>query len=138
VFRNITNQPLYRIVDPNVAASGITFSDAYVGLALDPDIGNADDDWLSYDESLPAVYAYDANFAEGGFGAQQGTPGLLGMRVLRAPAGAHAVLNGWANTGQFSFDWQAGDNTQFAGYGMLSGTGSYSPDHPGATVGHLP
>lgn len=138
VFRNITDRPLYRIVDPYVPAGGITFDDAYVGLALDPDVGGAEDDWLSYDESLSAVFAYDADFAEGTFSTQQSSPGLIGMRLLRAPAGAQAVLNGWANTGQMTFDWRAGDNSQFTGYGMLSGTSSYSPDHPGPTIGHLP
>ena len=138
VFRNITDQPLYRKVDPGMSAGGVAFSDAYVGLALDPDIGGADDDWLSYDETLNAVFAYDADFAEGGFSTQQNAPALLGLRLLRAPAGAQAVLNGWVNEVQSSFDWRAGNASQAAGYGMLSGEASYVPDHPGDLVGHLP
>lgn len=138
VFRNITHEPLYRIVDPFVPVAGTTFFDAFVGLALDPDIGGADDDWLSYDEALAAVFAYDADFAESGFTTAPNAPALLGLRLLQAPAGARTILNGWANTEQTAYDWRAGDSSQFAGYGMLSGTGSFTPDHPGDLVGHLP
>lgn len=140
-YRNISRDPLYHIVDsdPEVVAQGVTWTDAYIGLALDPDIGAADDDWMSYDESLGAVYAYDAAFLEGGFSTQQSSPALVGVRVLRAPAGAGTVLNGWTNVTQGTTgDWQAGTQSQVNGYGMLSGLSSYAPDHPGTLVGHLP
>lgn len=140
-YRNITNDPIYRILDADseVQTTGITYTDAYIGLALDPDIGNAEDDWLSYEPSLSSVFAYDASFSEPGFTTQSNAPALVGLRVLRAPAGAGAVLNGWINTPQTP-DWQAGFNSQISiGYPMMSGIQvPFAPDGQGLLVGHMP
>lgn len=136
-FRNITADPLYGTTDPSVvAAGGVTFDNCYIGLALDPDIGEASDDWLSYDGAQSTVYAYDANFSEPVFTVQPNTPALVGLRVLDKPAGTDVVLNGWAV--EYTADWQAATTSQVAGYGMLSGLQSYAPDQPGTTIGHLP
>jgi hypothetical protein len=136
-FRNISDEPLYELVDPAIAAlPGITWEDAFVGLGIDPDIGQSADDWLSYDPATSTVYAYDAAFSEPGFTTGQAAPALVGLRVLRAPEGTGVVLNGWIR--ETGGDWNAGTTSQIAGFGMLSGTAAYSPDHPGAVVGHLP
>jgi hypothetical protein len=133
-FRNISAEPLYQILDREVPAAGVTWEDAYIGFSIDPDIGNATDDWVSYDPALDAVYAYDASFSEAGFGSRPSGPGLVGLRVLRAPVGSGVVLNAWEGLR----DWTAGSTTQASGYGMLSGTASFQPDYPGSEVGYLP
>jgi len=140
-FRNITNEPLYKIVDQALAQSGgIVYENAFIGLALDPDIGTADseadDDWVSYDGERATVFAYDAGFRVGGFTVDPNAPALVGLRVLERPAGTRTALNAW--TRQTASDWQGGTTSQTAGYAMLSGTQSYTPDHPGTLVGHLP
>ena len=139
-YRNISNSPLYAIVDPGVGQVGVTFEDAYIGLAVDPDIGSndseSDDDRVTYDAEAATVYAYDAGFLVPGFTVNQNSPGLVGLRVLERPAGTAVSLNAW--TRQTAVDWQGGTTTQVAGYGMLSGLQSYTPDHPGTTIGHLP
>ena len=132
-YRNISTEPLYRILDAGIAAGGTTWQNAYIGLALDPDIGAAADDWVSYDPALDAVYAYDSNFTEGSF-TNATAPGLLGLRVLRAPPGTDVVLNTW----EALRDWSAATTSQATGYGMLSGTTVFAPDHPGTQVGYLP
>ena len=134
-FRNITTTPEYLSLDPFLPVEGITFTDAFIGLALDPDIGEADDDWLSYDPALDMAFVYDAHFAEGAFsGGDASAPGLVGVRVLRAPAGTTVMLNGWLNPG----DWQAGTSTEGTGFGMLSGRSVYAPAHEDPRIGHLP
>lgn len=134
-FRNITATPEYLALDPFIPETGITFTDAYIGLALDPDIGDADDDWLSYDPDLDMAFAYDAGFAESGFSGGSATaPGLVGLRALRAPAGTTVMLNGWINQA----DWVAGEATEVLGFGMLSGRSVFGPAHEHPRIGHLP
>lgn len=138
-FTNITNTPLYGIVDRAATLNGgITYSDVFIGLAADPDIGDAGDDWTSYDPSTNIVCGYDAAFSEGSFSAERNTPGIVGLRVLRAPTGAEVRLNSWVNSSQTALDWQAGTTSQIHGYGMISGTDAYPPDEPGLLMGHLP
>jgi hypothetical protein len=133
-FRNVTATFEYLAIDPFTPEGGTTFTDAYIGLALDPDIGAADDDWLSYDPALDMVFAYDARFAESGFGGSASAPGLVGMRALRAPAGTTVLLNGWPSQG----DWGAGTVSEGAGFGMLSGRAVFVPAHDDPRIGHLP
>jgi hypothetical protein len=137
-FRNVTNETDYQQLDPFVAAAGVTISGAYIGLLLDPDVGESGDDWLSYDPELDMVYAYDARFSEPLFaGAASTAPGLVGMRVLRAPEGTQAILNGWMSAGS-SADWRAGQTSEWFGLELLSGAGSFSPVHSDPRIGHLP
>jgi hypothetical protein len=133
-FRNVTATPAYRAVDPG-PPTGITFQDAFMGLALDPDIGEAEDDWLSYDPDLDMAFVYDARLAESGFrGGAATAPGLVGLRALRAPAGTTVMLNGWTNSG----DWSALEGTEAVGFGMLSGRAVFAPAHDHPRIGHLP
>src|SRR5690606_39206665 len=86
-FRNITNNPAYRRVDPQ-PAEGVTYTNAYIGFVLDIDIGESEDDLVSYDPDLGLVFAYDFNLREAGFQAGWAErPGLVGVRVLEAPVG---------------------------------------------------
>ncbi|MGD8279069.1 MAG: PEGA domain-containing protein [Gemmatimonadota bacterium] len=139
VFRNITNDPLYAALDPTVPPSGLTFDKVWVGFLLDPDVGEPADDMLSYEPDLNLVFAYDADFNEtrlgGGFNR---APGLIGLRMFEVPAGATVVMNGWTSQGTGSQDWNAGEISEKLGYGMLSGTGVFSPDHQSPRLGHLP
>ena len=137
-FRNITGSSAYQLIDPFVTGSGITFTDAYIGMVFDTDIGEHRDDWLSYDPALDMVFAYDGRFAEPAFqGDGTIAPALVGVRALRAPAGSTVVLNGWADGGEGS-DWTAGTITELAGFGMLTGRTAYQPSHPDPRIGHLP
>jgi hypothetical protein len=138
VFHNITGEPRYRLVDPHLPEAGLSFHNAYIGFALDADIGTSTDDLLSYDLDLNMAFAYDARFQESGFGGGYNIqPGLVGLRVLEAPAATTVVLNGWARqTG--AGDWFAGTTNEGTGWGMMSGLRVYSPDHPNPRIGHLP
>lgn len=105
-FTNVTDQTSYVLADP-AAAGGITFTDAFVGFALDADVGVSEDDLVGYDAD-PArlmVYVYDSEFAEASFSADwQTRPGLVGLRVAEAPAGATVRMNAWPR----DLDWKAG------------------------------
>jgi len=139
VFRNITNSPLYAALDPTVPAGGVTFDKVWVGFLLDPDIGEPTDDMLSYEPDLNLSFAYDSDFDETKFGGGfNRAPGLIGLRMFDVPAGATVVMNGWTSQGTGSFDWNAGEISESIGYGMLSGTGVFSPDNPSPRIGHMP
>jgi hypothetical protein len=139
VFHNITADPLYQLVDPFMPAGGITFRSAYVGFALDPDIGTTTDDLLSYDLDLNLAFVYDARFEESGFtGVYRQQPGLVGLRMLDAPPTATIVMNGWARQVGVGGDWFAGMANEGTGWGMMSGRRVYAPDHAHARIGHLP
>jgi hypothetical protein len=139
-FRNVTDRESYRASDPVIRPGGVRFERAFIGFALDADIGVAADDLFTYDPDLNAVIAYDAAFREdeysGGFASK---PGLVGLRILDAPAGTRRILNGWPNIlgGNPIGDWGAGRGSEGAGYIILSGTRSYTPDHPEDIIGHL-
>jgi len=140
-FRNVTNEVDYFRWASNVTPAALTYTNAYIGFIMDPDVGDAADDWVSYDESLSSVFAYDAAFFESGFldGAAR-APALIALRALRIPNGTHVVLNAWnrvSPTGG-SGDWGGGLTTEQTGFNMLTGAQSYAPDHPSAAIGHLP
>lgn len=143
-FRNITNDPLYGRMDP-MPEGGVTYTDAYIGYVLDPDIGDdggADDDLVSYDPSLGLVFAYDSNFRESGFTAGWADrPGLIGLRLLEAPPGTNPILTAWPNPA----DWYSGvigvvDEAD--GWWWLAGRqheiSSSFPDHPDGRIGFAP
>jgi hypothetical protein len=139
VFRNITHEPLYAALDPTVPGGGLTYDQVWIGFMLDPDIGTSSDDALSYDRDLDMAFAYDARFDEADFqeGFNRG-PGLVGLRMVQAPAGTRVIMNGWTSQGVNSADWFAGQVSERTGWQMLSGTRSYSPDHSDPRIGHLP
>ncbi len=137
-FTNITNNPLYRSLDNTIPAGGLSYDQAYIGFLLDPDIGISSDDMLSYDPDLNMAFAYDFRFEENDFqaGYNRG-PGLVGLRMVEAPAGTRIILNGWTTTAP-DFDWVAGQISEPTGWLMLSGTKSFDKDHPDPRIGHLP
>jgi hypothetical protein len=138
VFHNITAEPLYQLVDPFVPSGGITLLSAYVGFALDPDIGTSTDDLLSYDLESSMAFAYDARFEEGDFGdGFNRRPGLVGLQMVEAPANANVILNGWSRQTGLG-DWSAGDASEGTGWGMMSGRRVYAPDHVNPRIGHTP
>lgn len=139
VFRNVTHDPLYAALDPTVPAGGIAFEQAWVGFMLDPDVGTASDDALSYERDLDLVYAYDVRWDENNFGGGYArAPGLIGLRMLNAPPDATVMLNGWTSQGAGSQDWVSGQLNERNGWNMLSGLRPFSPDHPDRRLGHLP
>lgn len=139
VFRNITGDPLYRLVDPNVPDDGMTFPNTYVGFALDADVGDSADDYLSYDLDHDLAFIYDATFEESGFDREhRNRPGLIGLRMLDAPPGATVVLNGWARAPGAATDWNAGRLNEGTGWGMMSGQRVYAPDHDDLRIGYMP
>jgi hypothetical protein len=139
-YRNITNRESYRAADPVVPSAGLIFNNVYLGFGMDPDIGNANDDMVTYEAPLDMVYAYDSNFFEEIFNAvNSATPALIGLKLVSVPAGATKALNTWPQTfGNGSGDWSAGTNTERGGFSMISGLRSLTPDHPGQQIGHVP
>jgi len=138
-FRNITNTPSYQAVDPIVPTEGLTYNAVYVGFALDPDIGLADDDAITYDPTQDMVYAYDMNFQESSFGADGARPALVGLKLMEGPGGGAVVaLNAWPK----AYDWAAGDPTrpERIGWGVLSGLKPLPglADITGQQLGHAP
>jgi hypothetical protein len=133
-FRNVSDEPMVHLFAPHIPVAPVTYTDAWIGFALDADIGNANDDWLSYDVDLDMVFAYDADFQANFTGQGAGEPALVGMRVLEAPAGAQVMLNAWTS----GLDWNAGRPGEEFGYGMLSGTDVLDPEHDHERIGYLP
>ena len=133
-FRNVSDDPLVHRYAPRIPDAPVTYTDAWIGFALDPDIGSAGDDWLSYDVDTNTVFAYDSDFLAPFAGSEGNAPGLLGMRVLESPPGTGVMLNSWYN----DFDWSAGRPGEQAGYGVLSGTREFGPEHPHPQIGHMP
>ena len=61
------------------------FTDAYIGLFSDPDLGNFDDDWVGSDTTLGMGFVYNSdNFDEGGSGYGESPP-ALGYDLLQGP-----------------------------------------------------
>lgn len=135
-FTNITNRTTYRDIDPIVPPGGITYNWVYLGFALDADIGRPNDDMITYAPSLDMVYTYDHDFQDESFSIGTNVrPGIVGLRLLEAPQAATArVLNAWPG----GSDWRAGELSEKAGWGVLSGTKSMPPDQQGQQIGHVP
>jgi hypothetical protein len=140
VFRNISATRAYQAVDPIVPAGGVSYESAFIGFALDPDIGTPTTDWISYAPDLSMVFAYSSAFRETAFsGVGRGAPALVGLQLLDSPPGVRVVLNGWAHGGgSGTSDWRAGSASERTGWGMLSGVQPFAPSHPDPRVGHLP
>lgn len=132
-FTNITNNANYQATDPIVPAAGLRFDEVYVGMALDPDIGDAADDIITYDPELEMVYSYDMDFREQFSSGKSDKPALVGMRIISA-SNANRVLNGWLS----GVDYHAGEATERFGWGYLSGKKSPAPDYGGTQIGHVP
>jgi len=140
VFRNITGDASYALMDPLMPEGGVTFDQAWVGFAVDADIGpTADDDMLSYAPDLDLAFIYDGNFRETGFtGGWADRPAMVGLRVLEAPAGSTVVLNGWPS----SADWLAGktlNNGLQEGHGwfVINATQTFLPNHADPRIGYF-
>src|SRR5690606_8529502 len=103
-YRNITDLPVYRRLDPQ-PDEGVAYMNAYIGFVLDVDIGESMDDMVSYDPDLGLAFMYDLNFRETGFQAGwSDRPGMVGVRVLEAPAGVTPMLTAWPRR----VDWMSG------------------------------
>lgn len=140
VFRNVTHLPSYQATDPFMPPGGMRMNRAYLGFAMDADIGESADDLFSYVPALDALIVYDARFAESGFAQGYNVkPGLLGLRLLDAPAGTRRILNGWPSIVNGGFtDYWAGTSGEANGYELLAGRLAHAPNHSSETMGHLP
>lgn len=139
VFRNIMADTLYEMADPILyGTGGLTFENAYLGFAIDPDIGDATDDIVSYAPGDDLVFAYDSNFQESGFAADANAPALVGLEMLQAPAAATIVMTGWPS----SWDWAGASNSEANALAFLSGTQpdtlTGAPNYPDPHIGYVP
>jgi hypothetical protein len=103
-FTNVTDRTSYALADPG-AAGGLTFNEAYIGFALDADVGISEDDLVGYDADpgRRSVYVYDSAFSEASFSAEwQARPGLIGLRIAELPAGTSERMNAWPR----DLDWK--------------------------------
>jgi len=135
-YRNITDQPAYRRLDPQ-PEGGVMYTNAYIGFALDVDIGEPTDDLVSYDPDLGLVFMYDAQFRENGFqGGWAERPGLVGVRVLEASAGMTPILTAWPRPA----DWFPGTVSEATGWDWFAGRQDNSrfPRHPDERIGYAP
>jgi hypothetical protein len=139
-FTNITNRESYRAADPVVPSGGMVFDQVYVGFGMDPDIGVANDDMVTYEPAQNMVYAYDSNFLEEIFSApNSATPGMVGLKIVSSSVLGIEALNAWPQTfGVGLGDWRAGTSTERGGFSMLSGLRSLPTDFPGQLIGHVP
>lgn len=114
VFRNVSATPAYRFLDSATPAGGFSYTGAYVGYALDADIGLGPsyDDLYTFIPSLAMSVMYDGPLDEPGFGAP---PALVGLRMLQPPAGAgNVALSAWLA----GADWLTTD--QPVGYNAIT------------------
>lgn len=99
---NISDSADYRRVHPAEPVGGHTITNVYLAPVIDPDVGgirivggtrydDSIDDNGTYFPADSLVVAYDQAFAVPAFGGgYSNKPGLVGMRLLEAPAGATA------------------------------------------------
>ena len=115
VFRNISATAGYLLVDPDMPAGGMTYTDAYVGYGLDADIGPGTSDFYTFLPSIATSVLYNAPMQVPGF---NGPPGLVGLRLLQRPAdAANVALSAWPSTS----DWLVAD--QPAGRAIITAGG---------------
>ena len=115
---NISDSADYRRVHPAEPAGGHTITQVYLAPVIDPDVGGIRIvGGTRYDDSIddngtvfPAdslVMAYDQAFAVPAFGGgYNNKPGLVGMRLLEAPAGttARALILDTGTRLEYGFD----------------------------------
>ena len=114
-FAFLTPQPtlaqttVYRFTVTN--RNAIPIDSLYVGLFMDPDLGNASDDFIGTDTTLAMVYVYNAdNEDEGSVG--YGIPPAFGAVFLETPARSDGQPLGLSRTSYFvsgASGGQAGD-----------------------------
>jgi hypothetical protein len=145
-FTNVTDRTSYLLADPQ-AVGGITYSNAWLGFALDADVGASDDDLVGYDAdpTRRMAYVYDSDFAESAFSADwQARPALVGIRVAEAPAGTVVRMNAWPR----NLDWKATALRAFesgglnfdpepTGFAWVTASGERDT-HPDAAIGVQP
>ncbi len=139
VFRNITGDSLYQAADAALYGAGsLTYENAYFGFAIDPDIGDASDDIVSYVPDQNMVFAYDSNFQESAFNTNPDAPALVGLEMLQAPTGTTIVMTGWPS----SWDWAGATTSEPNALVFLSGTQpdttTGAPNYPDPHIGYVP
>lgn len=91
--KNISNQPDYRRVHPQIGPNGFSVRDVYLTPTIDVDVGGAfgnepDDDAATVFPAEGLVMAYDRNLAVSRWLPPWNTgPGLVGMTILDTDAG---------------------------------------------------
>lgn len=92
--KNISNEAAYRLVHPNSPAGGFTTENIYLAPTVDvlvgpPTEGEADNDNATafLDDSLLVGYQQDFQVDAGFAASTANRPGLVGLRLLHAPAG---------------------------------------------------
>lgn len=136
-WRNITADSLYRLIDPNLPTEGLTFTDAWIGFILDPDIGTVEeafDDLPSYSPDQNLVFAYDSDFSVEGFaGGWSDRPALVGLQMLAGPAGTAIRLNTWPRARDF-----VSGLLDAQGRLLLTAEQSQPVNHPDERIGFAP
>jgi len=93
---NSTDAALFNTVFVNqriVNRSNLTYSDAYLGVWNDFDLGNYTDDYAGTDVSRSMVYAYNGDDFDSPFGGSAGYMDDLGVVGMRLLGGAFADAN---------------------------------------------
>lgn len=134
-WTNISDDSIYRLLDPAVPAGGVTYSDAWLGFILDADVGpfgESGDDLVSYDMQRRLAFAYDSDFQVAAFtGGWSDSPGLIGVMLIEGPGDAR--FNAWPRSRDFLAG--IGDET---GRLLLTATQSEPANHPDGRIGFAP
>lgn len=133
---NVSDDPRYRRIYPEIPAGGYTFESLYLGFGFDIDVGVASDDLGSFDPDLRLGFVYDADFLDAGLGDRADRPALVGLVTIEPPDGAtERTLTLWRS----GDDWDDGLRTDFA-WRVLAGRlrgGDPIEDHPAPELGFL-
>ena len=136
-IENVSASERYRRLHPSVPVGGFTFTQLYLGYALDADIGASGDDLGSVDADLGLVFMYDADFHDDQLGERASRPALVGLAVLEPPQGSsERTLTFWRGED----DWDDGTMHDFA-WRLLAGRLAGSdpiPDHSSPEIGFHP
>lgn len=134
--RNVSGDPRYRRLYPEVPAGGYTFDQLYLGFGLDADVGNADDDLGTFDPARNLAFMYDADFQDAALGSRSNRPGMVGLATIEPPAGAdRRTLTLWPSAD----DWDDGLAVGFAWRLLAGKLGAGDPiaDHPDPEIGFV-
>ena len=133
--RNISNDPDYRLVHPEIPVGGITLTQIYLAPVVNADIGGGtvgeaiDDNGVIFGaDSL--VAAYDQEFSAASFSPNTRTrPGLVGLRLISAPAPARAIVGDIGDSLTFTTN-ATEDNT----YRIFAGTSASCTNNATSSV----
>jgi hypothetical protein len=134
-IKNVSDDERYRRFYPWIPEEGYTYESLYVGFGFDVDVGEAVNDFGTFDPALGLSFMYDAFFRDETLGDYSDRPALVGLVTVQPPAGATERTH---TLWRHSDDWDDGDRHDFA-WRVLAGRlapGDPIQDHPSPVIGY--